>query len=87
MRLVALLIAIVLLLGITSTGCESACSRDERFAREQPIVTQVDGCTVYRFYDNCRIHYVTKCGGLSSTLSPHPEGRVMRYEAIPTVNR
>ena len=87
MRIGLLLVSIILLLGITSAGCESACSRIERIAREQPVVTQIDGCTVYRFYDDCRIHYVSKCSSGSSTLSPKSEGKVMRYEAIPTVSR
>ena len=87
MRLALLFLSIILLLGITSAGCESVCSRDERFVREQPVVTQIDGCTVYRFYDDCRIHYVSKCSWGSSTLSPKQEGKVTRYEAIPTVIR
>ena len=87
MRIGLLLVSILLLLGITSAGCGSECSRQERLAREQPVVTQIDGCTVYRFFDDCRIHYVSKCSGFSSTSSPKSEGKVTRYEAIPTVNR
>ena len=38
---------------------------DEQRARDRvpAVVSSADGCTVYKFYDNFRWHYFTKCGG------------------------
>jgi hypothetical protein len=48
---------------------------DEQRANDRipAVVSSVDGCTVYRFYDNGSWHYFTKCGGTVTTTKNYTE--------------
>jgi hypothetical protein len=48
-------------------------------------LAQVDGCTIYRFYDVGRSHYFVRCGADVVTESTQSSGKTTYQEEIPTV--
>jgi hypothetical protein len=48
---------------------------DEQRAKDRvpAVVSSMDGCTVYKFYDNSSWHYFTKCGGTVTTTKNYTE--------------
>lgn len=71
-------------------GCEERPLRTDR--TENPgvavdLLTQHDGCNIYRFTDGGRSHYFVKCADTKtvSTDSTVPEGKTTRADTIVTV--
>ena len=48
---------------------------DEQRAKDRvpAVVSSMDGCTVYKFYDSSSWHYFTKCGGTVTTTKNYTE--------------
>jgi 4-amino-4-deoxy-L-arabinose transferase-like glycosyltransferase len=67
---------------LPSTKQEARQVEEQRQQEKQPqVVSEVDGCTVYRFYDG-RFHYFTRCGCYPTRTDASLPGKGNKTETI-----
>ena len=72
--LFVLIACVFILAGVVFVQAVFGPSDEQRAADRVPaVVSSVDGCTVYKFYDNSTWHYFTKCGGTVTTTKNYTE--------------
>ena len=73
--LLLVLIAALFILGGVAILQAMFGPSDEQRAKDRipAAVSSIDGCTVYKFYDNSSWHYFTKCGGTVTTTKNYTE--------------
>lgn len=57
-------------------GCYADAERDADGTNADvrvSLLTEADGCKIYRFRDGGRAHYFVRCGGSVTTLTGHYE--------------